>query len=94
MLHSNNRLFDVCNIQHYDIKRSDNNAEWAKEIVYRTPTEDVVPVVRCKDCKHYARPSLDEDNYYCLAEHTDRLFSPNKTDYCSYGERKNDNGKL
>jgi hypothetical protein len=56
------------------------------------PTADVVPVVRCKDCKHYERPDLEEDNYFCTAEHTNKLFSPNKTDYCSYGERKNDNG--
>ena len=28
-----------------------NNAEWAKEIIYRTPSADVVEVVRCKDCK-------------------------------------------
>ena len=63
----------------------------ARKLMVDAPTEDVVPVVRCKDCKHYERPDLEEDNYFCTAEHTNKLFSPNKTDYCSYGERKADN---
>lgn len=59
-----------------------------KEDILRLPTVDVAEIVRCKDCKHYERPNLDEDEYYCTAEHTNKLFSPNKSDYCSYGERK------
>lgn len=49
---------------------------------------DFVEVVRCKGCKYYERPSIDEDNYFCTAEHTQGLYSPNKNDFCSYGERK------
>lgn len=45
-----------------------------------TPTEDVVPVVRCKDCKYW-------DNGDCY-----RIELTRPDDYCSYGERKDDNG--
>lgn len=44
---------------------------------------DVVEVVRCKDCKNYG------DEHFCpllsLADYTD------PDDFCSYGERRDDN---
>ena len=46
------------------------------------PTEDVAPVVRCKDCKYY---------YECGVNFCDRLGMdcPGDSDFfCSYGERK------
>ena len=59
-----------------------NNAEWAKEIVHRTPTADVVEVVRCKDCKHL----MFSDCYgECSKAHLG-IVAP--WDFCSYGERK------
>lgn len=45
------------------------------------PAEDVVEVVRCKDCKHYR---TDEDGW-CIY-HEDCYLKPD--DYCSYGERR------
>lgn len=66
-----------------------NNAEWAKEIVYRTPTEDVRPVVRCKDCKYY-ETGKDYTPYCTNFENL--LEEMNPDDYCSYGERKEENG--
>ena len=44
------------------------------------PTEDVVEVVRCKDCKFYG-------NGDCSVQSV-RSMWPN--DYCSYGERRSD----
>ena len=44
-------------------------------------TADVVPVVRCKDCKHYQTDILFNSNYCC-----GRRRKPD--DYCSYGERR------
>ena len=62
-----------------------NNAEWAKEILYRTPTADVVEVVRCKDCKHWENGKQYEP--YC--NNVKNLFEEMKPDdYCSYGEKK------
>lgn len=50
------------------------------------PEADVVEVIRCKDCKYY-----DEIYSRCLgvwdiSEHLDA--DVNEDDYCSYGERK------
>ena len=53
---------------------------------------DVVPVVRCKDCKHYKPQSKsahwNSTTPYCCRCTTVKV-SPD--DFCSYGERK-DNG--
>ncbi len=54
-------------------------------------------IVRCKDCKHFhkAEPTNgDISNVsYCMME-DDRLISfPNEDDFCSRGERKNDDRK-
>ena len=51
------------------------------------PIADVVPVVRCKDCKHRGEQYLHGTancNYHNTLIDCD--------DFCSYGERKNDNG--
>lgn len=58
---------------------------WAKAIcvLHDMPTVDLVPVVRCKDCKYY---------YECGVNFCDRLGMdcPGDSDFfCSYGERKN-----
>ena len=56
------------------------------EDIRKIPTADVVPVVRCKDCKWLYKPSL-------LCTHKrNRVFNTGiKRDfncYCDYGERK------
>lgn len=66
------------------------------------PTVDAVPVVRCKDCKH-AEPYKRTDGatgYYChckynVFEYGDRRkYTPVREsgDYCSYGDRGENNG--
>ena len=52
----------------------------SKECVHAA---DVVPVVRCEDCKHLveARGGL-----FCVSGYPARIMKPD--DYCSYGERK------
>lgn len=51
---------------------------------------DVVPVVRCKDCKQWCRNVgiVDSPNGHCFYHDIDT----NGHDFCSYGERK-DNEK-
>lgn len=57
-----------------------NNADFAKEIIYRTPTADVVEVVRRKNCENYS-------GKYCrLTDDTEDRREPD--DYCSYGTPK------
>lgn len=49
------------------------------EVVESIPAADVVPVVRCKDCK-YRDGTPGQPNILCAQMHED--------DFCSYGERK------
>ena len=51
------------------------------ERLEEAPTIDAVPVVRCKDCKHYAKSMT-------RCAHEEGLACPDKMDFCSYGERK------
>ena len=60
---------------------------YAKSFINDAPTIDAVPVVRCKDCKHY-------DMGVCLKiysdgnMHTEAWQRRKPDDFCSYGERK------
>ena len=44
---------------------------------------DVVPVVRCKDCKH-----RDPEDKWCDCGCWHTPFTTNDNDFCSYGERR------
>lgn len=54
--------------------------------IARFPTADVVPVVRCKDCKHFNIGVLGLN--WCAAHSYDELIECKENDYCSYGERR------
>lgn len=61
------------------------------------PAVDAVEVVRCKDCKWYKEGKLLSPNKFCFRlkhPREDRKigynFSPD--DFCSYGERRENNG--
>ena len=47
-----------------------------------TPTIDAVPVVRCRECRHY-EPCEGGKDFCCL-----HRIGVVKDDFCSYGERK------
>lgn len=58
-------------------------------MVEHLPTADVVPVVRCKDCKYYYRADKDT----CLCTHKKNLtfktaLTISREHYCSYGKRR------
>lgn len=61
--------------------------DYLREIIESVPAADVVPVVHCRDCKHY-------DMGVCLKIYSDGNVhsaawqSRNPDDFCSYGERK------
>lgn len=50
-------------------------------VVEQMSPADVVPVVRCKDCKYNAstHKCLNPDSFFLV---------PNDNDFCSYGEKK------
>ena len=55
-----------------------------KDFIDIAPTVDAVPVVRCKDCKHY-----DAEYRRCFRSiGYGRYWKPD--DFCSCGERKDD----
>ena len=54
----------------------------AVELIEKTPTADVVEVVRCKDCKYYVAN-------YCTRDIKGRtnMFYMDSIDFCSYGKK-------
>ena len=53
------------------------------------PTADVVEVVRCKNCRHFELQDLSNPKHntqWCIING----FNPQGNDYCSYGERRED----
>ena len=55
------------------------------EGIDNAPTVDAVPVVRCRDCKHYEihKPKVLEN-----CERNGYIIPMKPDDFCSYGERK------
>lgn len=65
----------------------------AKRLIADMPAADVAPVVRCRDCKYYRVSTMLAPNKFCFRlKHPveDRLIGYNfaPDDFCSYGERK------
>ena len=68
------------------------DADAAIEEIKLTVSVDAVPVVRCKDCKNF-----DSRNWYCYYWDYEPGSSPNSVDdddYCSYGERKDEDAEI
>lgn len=55
-------------------------------ILEATPTVDAVKVTRCKDCKYGSCDSKPDGAMVCLR--TKDGFWRKETDFCSYGERR------
>ena len=59
------------------------------------PAVDAVPVVRCKDCKHFREVRTKRYKQLirmcCRMGRHDMEFRVNADDFCSYGERRTDN---
>ena len=66
----------------------------ARKLMVDAPTADVVEVVRCKDCKHATFYSCKNDSCYkgIICEY--RIGTDDENFYCSYGERRTDDGKV
>ena len=52
--------------------------------VKHQPTIDAVPVIRCKDCKHWQKSSINYNEYVCYWGG----YVKKEDDYCSWAERK------
>lgn len=64
-----------------------------KDMLQDCPAVDAVPVVRCKECRHAkeSKDAFDWDGITPLCE-CSYMTQPNRWhEYCSWGERRNDN---
>ena len=62
----------------------------AKQALASVPAADVVPVVRCKDCKHFNHARMECENEAVSTDYEGGAqYSLNfeLDDFCSYGER-------
>lgn len=55
------------------------------KVVDSMPSADVVPVVRCKNCKYLVNATVNS-NGFLICHANDMEIAPE--DFCSYGERK------
>ena len=71
----------IASIMAHDLVEDvDGSREWAEHLLEDATIKDVVEVIRCKDC-------IYNDRGWCGAqEYGTRHIEDN--DYCSYGERK------
>lgn len=60
--------------------------ESALKVIDQAPTVDAVPVIRCKDCKYWE--TMPEGMKDC--SNSQGIAYPKDNDFCSYGERKDD----
>lgn len=68
---------------------SETQVEFAHVCHHFKNKADFVEVVRCKDCIHHFPPPHPEGQY-SKCKHS--CLHTKMTDYCSYGERKIENG--
>ena len=56
-------------------------------MIKTAPTVDAVPVVRCRECKHYDTADFD-GNILCGCTLHSAMVDITPDSFCSYGERK------
>lgn len=90
-------ICDLCNELHSDEPCEPADCDWLRML--EEDAGDVVTVVRCKDCKHYA-PEIEycgihshfvtRNGDFCYPDESSEWKTFSQEDYCSQGERKND----
>lgn len=67
-------------------------ADVMKQLIEAQPSDDILSVVRCKDCKHWHRALLKfEDGSqadFGICDFMKDDIDTDETDFCSRGERK------
>ena len=88
------RLIDADRLSeaiHENVPAPYEDASWAKENclaeIEAAQTVDAVPVVRCRECKHYDTADFD-GNILCGCTLHSAMLDITPDSFCSYGERK------
>ena len=63
-------------------------AKWLKELKAYKSREDVVPVIRCKDCRKRRKDGYCTKFIQNISGIASAWYMPQDDDFCSYGERK------
>ena len=79
------RLLESIESAHENGGMGDIVAGTLKRYVKRVPADDVVEVVRCKDCKKHGRIDCIVNRKMACGDHET---TTKANDFCSYGERK------
>ena len=97
-----NELMDVIRQHEYRLATKQGSIDYGmftlgiQQAVDEQPTIDAVPVVRCRECKHWkpsgskAGNSFSDTEYIGGCEFT--KYFRRESDFCSYGERKEGDG--
>ena len=91
------RLIDADEIENKAVPMDSYDGFWSGtavklSVIRKSPTIDAVPVVRCRECKHWkpsgskAGNSFPDMEYIGGCEFT--KYCRRESDFCSYGERK------
>ena len=68
------------------LKYKSDHETISTHLIYNAPTIDAVLAIRCKNCKWFGGIGCA----IRIADYTDK---PSENDYCSFAERKEENGK-
>ena len=84
------RLIDADAFINNVVKYSHQSTKTIGKALDDTPTVDAVPVVRCKECRHFKTMNLFGNVEFCdrTGEEIERWLMVGAEDFCSKGERK------
>lgn len=78
------KAYETARKYHKDFAQSIADLTSLREVLEDTPTDDVVKVVRCKDCRLATEDIMIDGWYHCY--NNGMMHKPDA--FCSYGERK------
>lgn len=81
-----NNILDVIRYYHPHSKSRNVPIDNVIDALERVPSEDAVPVIRCKDCKYYQRGRFADDWLWCMMNH----HYTDEDKYCAWAERKDE----
>ena len=83
------KSFEISMKDEYAVKVERASLVAYKEQLEAIPAENVVPVIRCGQCKYWQGNDGDHDYGYCYAKDGQGFgHAWGKNDFCSYGEKR------